>query len=178
MVIAMAISETPLPFVQVLSTNGDGTGDTDMTGDYSSAAETFELHGPTAYEDYTIVERILVYVEDAGTFDTGDYGNAVTLTNGIDLAVTTSTGTVQVQLTPVSVKTSGDWAALCYDVSQNGWGTGNEFLTARWTFTKFTDGRGLVLNDGSKLVCTVNDDMRGLVHHRITCQGWKSFGKY
>ena len=52
-------------------------------------------------------------------------------------------------------------------------GVGDEAMQARWTFTKFTNGAGIWLNNGSKLVCTVNDDLDDLVAHRITCQGYK-----
>lgn len=166
------------PFVQLMSTNGDGTGDTEIIGTYASAAETFSITAAAAVDEFTVVERIIIYVRDTGSFDTGTYGNAITLTKGLELAVKTSDGTTTIDLTPFPVKTSGDWAALCHDVTRNGWGAGDEFLTARWTFTKFSDGVGIVLNDGESLVLTANDDFDDLVSHRVTCQGYRTSGNY
>ena len=129
------------------------------------------------YLDTGAMYRAVTFAALRRNIDPADDEPVAALVRRVDLAVTDSAGNVLVQLTPSPVKTSGDWAALCYDVAVATWGTGDEFLTARWTFAKFVSG-GLALNDGSKLVCTVNDDMRGLVSHRITAQGYRSFEDY
>ena len=162
-----------VPFVQLLSTNGDGTGTTEITGDYIGAAETFELHGSTAVGDATIVERIMIFVEDTGIFGMEIYGAGSALTNGLTLDVTDSAGSSIIDLTPVPIKSNGQWGAYCYDVRVDTWGVGDEALQARWTFTKFTNGAGIWLDDGAKLVLTANDTLTGLVSHRVTCQGFR-----
>ena len=163
-----------VPFVQLLSTNGDGTGTTEITGTYASAAETFELEGPTADNTHTVVERIMVYVQDTGIFDMEDYGaTAAPLTNGITIDVMNSSDSSIVDLTPVPIKSNGQWGAYCYDVRVDTWGVGDEALQARWTFTKFTAGAGIWLNAGEKLVLTANDDFDDLVSQRVTCQGYR-----
>ena len=164
-------------WVQVLSTNGDGTGTIEMTGDYSSTATEFSYDSKAVAalsaqtENYDLVSRILVFVQDSGAFDAEKYGNNIDLTNGIDIKVVDSEDNLLMQVTPAPIKTSGDWAALCHDVVYQEFGTGDKFLTARWTFSKFASDDGLRLNVGDRLVVTVNDLMTGLVHHRITAQG-------
>ena len=154
-----------IPFVTQL-TNG---ATTDIVGNYATA-ETFELAGP-AGDAAMVVARILVYVQDTGAFDAEKYGNNITLTNGIDLSIRDSEDALVVQLTPEPIISSGDWAALAHDVTNATFGTGDQYLTCRWTFAKFAGGGGLVLNRGQKLVATVEDNFTGLVHHKITAQG-------
>ena len=169
----------PQPYVRLLTTTGDGvTGDSEMTGDYSGAPAEFYLQGPTRDEsEYgAVISRVLIYVEDSGAFDAAKYGNGVTLTNGITLEHRTSDDVLISSFTPNPVKSNGDWASLAFDAQVQSWGTGNEFLTVRYTFAKFSGGDdpGLLLDDGEKLVCTVNDDLSGLVAHRITAQGHRA----
>ena len=161
------------PFVQLLSTNGDGTGTTNAIGDYSSAAETFELADQTDALE-TVVVRLIVYVEDSGAFDAAGYGNAGVLANGITVSVLSAAGAEIIDLTPDPIKSNGGWASLAYDTQVATWGTGNEFLVTRWTFGKFTPDGGIVLTDGERLVVNVNDDLTDLVAHRFTAQGYTS----
>ncbi len=159
-----------VPFVQLLSTVGDGTGTTDMVGDYSSVDGVFSVAGG-AGDDAITIARLLIFVQDAGVFDAERYGNGIVLTNGIDLAVKDAAGTsTVVQLTPAPIKTSGDLSALAYDTQFVSVGTGDKYSTTRWTFSKFASP-GLVLNKGQQLVATLSDDFTGLVHHRMTVQG-------
>jgi len=165
-----------VPFIQLLSTNGDGTGTTNIVGTYASVAETFELHGPTAADTHTVIERIMVYIQDTGTFAMESYGAvtpAAALSTGIKLDVTDSSGTSIINLTPEPVTINGEWGAYCYDIRVDDFGVGDQAMQARWTFTKFTADAGLWLNDGQKLVLTANDDLDDLVAQRVTCQGYR-----
>ena len=164
-----------LPVVQQLSTAGDGTGTVEMVGNYSSTATEFSVDGPTAPEDYLYLERILIFVQDTGVFDAEGWANMGTLTNGIDLKVVNAADETLVQLTPAPIKSSGDLAALCHDVVFADYGTGENYATARWTFTKFTPD-GLVLNAGEKLVATLHDNMSSLTKQRMTVQGYLQTG--
>ena len=73
---------------QLLSSVGDGTGTTDGIGDYSSSALSLK-YAPTDTEKVSI-SRMIIKVQDTGTFDTADYGNGITLTNGIRVYVRNS----------------------------------------------------------------------------------------
>ena len=162
-----------VPFVQTLSTDGVGGGTTEILGDYSSAAETFEVAGPTAEDENLVIIRVMVYIEDNASIDVEGYGGQAALSNGLTLDVTDSDGSSVVDLTPIPVKSNGDWGAYCYDTAVDTWGQGDQSFKARWTFSKFTNGAGLWLNNGQKLVLTANDSFTSLVAHRVIAQGYR-----
>ena len=121
--------------------------------------------GGTAYTegtDYTIdyqTGRIMVLstgtMADATAFDCDyDHGATVDLTDG------------------VPVKTNAQYGGLCYDVDVKSWGSGDELLTARLTFTKFGQYIRLDGAVNGRLVVTVNDDLDGLISHRFLAQGF------
>jgi len=67
-----------------LDTNGDGTGTKSATGNYAESPVSFFIQ-PPAGEVFRL-NRMLVHIEDSGTFDSGSYGNGITLTNGITVS--------------------------------------------------------------------------------------------
>jgi len=134
--------------------------------DYNGSAAEFTF---TATEN-TKLERMIVYVEDAGGFDAGAYGNSVVLTNGISVEVVTHDGTQHIDLTDgLPIKTNAHWSRLCYDVNYIDYGTGNNAIAVRWTFAK--SGAPLYLPIGYKLVVNVSDTLTGLVDHTFMVQG-------
>ena len=153
-----------------LDTNGDGTGTKDAVGDYSSAAETFFIT-PPAGKKYTI-SRMLIGVQDSGSFDAVKYGNGVTLTNGIGVATTDATVGVTVDLLDGTlIKSNAAWGFLCYDADVKSWGAGDEFLLVRWSFDK--SGVLLTLTENDALVVELNDDFTGLNAHMFLVQGYE-----
>jgi len=155
----------------------EGTENSSGTWTIDRQPEDFYLAGPATYDDYAVVARIVVFAQDTGAMDAGGYGNGSALSNGITLKVTTADGTELIDLTPTPITTNGMWAAYCYDTQVQSWGTGDEILMARWTFTK-SYGPGLELNHDSRLVATVNDDMTHLVNHLITAEGYRTNEHY
>lgn len=150
-----------------LDTLGDGTGVKQVIGNYVTEEE-FYIQAPidTTYK----LHRLIAYIEDFGTFDSGGYGNGSALTNGITLKVLDSDDSVLLDLTDgIAVKQNGHWAKLCYDADHKSYGTGNEYLAVRWTFDKA--GEAIILLAGQRLVLTVNDDLSGLVEHTFLVQG-------
>lgn len=116
-----------------------------------------------------LVHRMNVLVEDAGSFDSGFYGNSIVLTNGIKL-FWVSDG-VREEVTTL-IKKNPDWNLLAgVDVALSAYGTGNSLLNARITFTKM--GGAIKLNPGDKLGVVLNDNLDGLVRHLIVTQGLK-----
>lgn len=154
-------------FFQRLSSVGDGTGTTNMNVDGSSAAVTFKI-SPAAGETMKI-SRIMIYVEDAGTFDAAKWGNGVTLTNGFNFKH--KKDDVTTDMLGFGVKTSGDMASVCHDLNHNSFGTGNEFASWRWTFTKAGDTVTLNGDAGDEFQVVVNDLQTGLVAMYVMAQG-------
>ena len=153
-----------------LDTNGSGAGTKSAVGDYSSAAEIFYIQ-PPAGQIYRI-SRMIPFVEDAGTFDSGSYGNGITLTNGITVRVQDDNGTVLDLTNGLPVKLNTHWARLCFDLTISKCGTGNEYLHARWTFAKSGQMIRLVGDNNERLEVVLNDDFRDLVSQYFMVQGY------
>jgi hypothetical protein len=117
--------------------------------------------------------RLLVHIEDATGFDAADYGNlGGALSVGVTIQVIDTDGsTVLIDLTDGQPVTSNaDWGKFCYDTAYVAFGTGNDFVQARWTFAK--SGMPLRLSAGQQLVVTLNDDFDGLDAHSFVVQGY------
>ena len=168
--------EVPAPIYQFLSSTGKGasTGGTEAIGNYSTGAggssgEIFKIQ-PSSTQDFRI-ERMMIHIQDTGIFAAGEYGKLSALTNGIHVHVASDTGIVH-DLTDITVKTNAQWARQCYDTRVDTWGVGDEFLTARWTFSK--GGYPLRL-DGSKnqrLEVYLLDSTTGLNAHNFFVNGF------
>ena len=145
---------------------GDGSGNKNMVGDYSATPKEFLLK-PAENEIYYLT-RMLPFVVDSGSFDSGSYGNGITLVNGIDIFVRRG-GVRIIDITAgLPILKNTEWNRLCYDVAISTYGSGNESLAARYTFTK-ENPKGIVLDgkNGDELVCLLNDDFSDLVEHYI-----------
>jgi len=167
-------------FYRFLDTVGDGSGTKSAIGNYSETGdgETIFRIAPPANTIY-YVSRMLVHVVDSGSFDSGSYGNAITLVNGIAMKLVNSGGLVQDMLDGVPIITNPDWARQCYDVSSSSYGSGNETLSVRWTFTKAGKFIALSGDNGDELQVVFHDDFSDLVAHYFQVQGYKkSLGLY
>ena len=156
-------------FSRVLSANGDGTGTKNAIGDYSSGQNFFIA--PPAGSIYTIT-RMIVQIRDAGVFTADKYGFISELSTGISVLLLDDDDNTLVDLTDgLPVTCNADWGRLCHDVTHMDWGAGDEFISARWTFSKF--GRPIQLHgdSGQKFAVHLEDDMTGLVDHLFTVQG-------
>lgn len=151
---------------------GDGSGAKNMNGDYSGAVKEFKLK-PKPNEIFH-VSRILPFLKDGGSIDSGKYGNNITLINGINLKVIRkgADGTGNEVLWDLfdgkPVKVNPDWAVLCSHYTLSSYGAGDETLSARYSFYKDVP-EGLILDgaNGDELVCFLNDDFTKLKEHYI-----------
>jgi hypothetical protein len=117
------------------------------------------------------IERIIVSIEDTGNFNADDYGAlGAALTNGLTLGVYESGG-LKYLLTDTPIVKNFDWGAYCYDADVKGWGVGNNFLVARWTFAKSGQPVYLHAADGEYLALSVADTLSGLIDHKVLVQG-------
>jgi hypothetical protein len=159
--------------IRYLDTNGSGAGTKNAVGEYHDAgngAEIFYIQPPPGAV-YRIA-RLLPFVEDQGTFDSGSYGNGITLTNGISIRVQNDSGTIVDLLDGLPIKLNTHWARICYDMSISSFGTGNEYLHARWTFAKSGQMIRLVGDNNERLEVVLNDDFSDLVSQYFMVQGY------
>jgi len=158
-------------FFRFADTVGDGSGSYEANGDYSVTATDFKI-APAAGEVLRLSRAILM-IEDVGVMDSGFYGNNVVLTNGLKPYVERN-GTREYIINSAQPKilTNGDVAAFCHDLERRGFGLGNEFITARWTFTKAGQFFRLDGDNNDEWGVNLNDDFTGLVKHRFMIQGY------
>ena len=161
---------------QFLTTTGDPEGVSEAIGDYSGSEVSFYIE-PAVGEKYYI-DRLLVYIEDVGAFNSGKYGKDVVVTRGVHIHDTV--GGVLQDLTPHPIMTNSNWGQYCYDISLHSFGGGqvNGVMVVRWTFSKALppgldalEANMLVLHAGDKLEIKLNDDFSDLVAHRFIVQG-------
>ena len=121
-----------------MDTVGDGSGSTDLNVDGSTTPVIFKIvptHGEILY-----LSRLLWYLRDTGSLDSGGFGNGPELTNGIDFGFyydvgLPSEGRYPSQLEPIT--TNGGWAKYCGpDVVPLTFGSGDEILSCRYSFYK------------------------------------------
>jgi len=160
----------PLDFFRYLSTDGTTNGTKNAIGDYSGATEIFYIQPPdgVVYR----VSRMIPFIEDAGSFDSGKYGNSVVLTNGIEVRVQDDSGTIIDMTDGVPIKTNPHWKRLCYDVDPSAYGSGNEALGVRWTFTKAGQYIRLDGSNNERLEVLLHDAFDDLIGHYFQVQGY------
>lgn len=169
------IAEPENRIEQLLSTNGDGTGVTEMATNPAVYTVT-----PSVGE-ICVLRRINMYIEcDAGdTFDAAKYGGTLALANGIIVSIEDGDGTI-VTLTPQPVKKIGHWDLVAgIDMLFTDFPTGGaaDLGAVRWTFSR--GGGSLVLNgdEGQFLKYNVQDNLgaggAGLISHMAQVQGKK-----
>jgi len=168
-----SVGPVKLDFFRYLSTDGTTNGTKNAIGDYSdtgSGLTIFSIQPPdgVVYR----CSRIMPFIEDAGSFDSGKYGNSVVLTNGIEVRVQDDSGTIIDMTDGVPIKTNPHWKRLCYDVDPSAYGTGNEAVGVRWTFTKAGQYIRLDGSNNERLEVLLHDAFDDLVGHYFQVQGY------
>ena len=161
----------PTPLRQYLSTNGDGTGDIEAIGDYSTTSDIFYIQ-PASNQVFRI-QRMLLSLEDSTGMGWNEYGHIGSgLTSGILFRVQNDSTTVHDLLAGRPVKTNGEWAENSYDVEILDTTGGNDYFVIGWDFT--IAGFPIRLNGAAseRLEFVVQDDLTGLVAHRIKVEGY------
>jgi len=149
---------------------GDGTGNANANGNYVTPTDFKVVPGAG---QILRIARFILMVEDSGSFDSGYYGNGLTLTNGLKPYVERN-GVRQYIVSggQPPILTSGDVAGFCHDLDLRSWGSGNQFLTARWTLTKAGQFLRLDGDNNDEWGVELQDDFSGLVKHRFMVQGY------
>lgn len=162
---------------RLLSSNGDGTGISDAIGDYSVTPLSLKLI-PTDTTYPIELWRMIVMIQDSGTFDASKYGNGIILTNGIRIYVRDKDDNILEELTMFPIISSGDWAGHCHDLKHHKFGVGDEIISIRWTFSKSGAPITLDFSKGTYLEVYLNDDFTGLNKHLFGVQGYFPYGFY
>jgi hypothetical protein len=160
--------------IRYLDTDGDGGGTDNANGNYASAADDFYIENALGAEGGQTYEihRMIVSAQDTASMQAQEYGNlGAALTNGIRIYVDQGGGDGETAIDGgLAIKSNAEWGRLCYDVEVKSWGSGNEMLLVRWTFSKAGDP--LILRQkNSKLIVRLNDDFSGLIDHHFMVQG-------
>lgn len=118
-------------------------------------------------DGYYHIYRAIITIGDRGSVDAGYYGNGLELDRGIDVEF--HTDELIDLLDGVPIRTNADWGARCYDVQSVSFGSGDNYVLARWTFA--LGGIPLRTAPGDRFVFRVNDDLRRLESHWFQLQG-------
>lgn len=155
-----------------LDTLGTGGGLKNANGNYSGAAQDFLIQ-PPAGQVFQIA-RLLIQIRDSGAFTASSYGNLGALANGIQLLIVNDGGTILDLTDGIPVKSNAHWSRLCYDAKPDDYGSGDNFLSVRFTFTRSGSAIRLDGDNTERLVARFNDDLSGLVEHYFLAQGWRT----
>ena len=161
----------PIPLIQFLSVNGDGTGAHDAIGDYSGTPLVLYVQPPDG--EIYVLTQFIMHVSDAGKFLQDKYGALVAaLPNGIEIQILDDDGVILDITRGEPVKTNDEYMHIS-DVDLQEWGGIADSLRA--TLTKESFGTEIRL-DGSqnqRLVVTLNDSFIGLIDQHFMIRGYK-----
>ena len=170
---SVGYGSVPTPIYRFLDENGDGTGNKNANGDYSSTPTEFFIQPPPG--QVFRIERMMILIRDSqNQFYTDRYGDVGVLGNGIEIKTLDDSG-VLVNLTDdLPVKTNGEWGKFCYDaeVYPSTMGGTDTYLRARWTFSRAGYPLRLVGDNNERLAVILNDDLTGLIEHHFHVQGY------
>lgn len=124
----------------------------------------------------TYCQRLMVYVQDGGNFTAvTTFGSEPALTNGLEIVkLDTDGSTILTDFTAgetTNIHGNGCWSRFCYDAAYFSFGSGDNFLTARWTLANC--GVHPVLLAGQSLAVRVNDDLSGVSRFTIQLQAYR-----
>lgn len=167
----MSVEQVENRISQFLDTTGDGTGTENANVDGSSTPVIFKIQ-PAQGEVFQL-NRMLVHIEDSGTFQSDTYGAilAAAISTGVQVQVrlTSDDSVIQDLTNGVPVESNQQWGRFCYDTRLDSYiGGGNDHVHVRWTFER--DGAPIILDETMYFCIIINDDFTGLVEHyfRIT----------
>ena len=158
-----------------MDTVGDGSGSMDINDDGSITPVVFRIKPATGEILYLC--RLLWFLRDTGTIDSGGFGNGAELINGIEFGFYGDVGLPSEFKYPqqsAPITTNAGWAMYCGpDVQTLTFGGGDEILSCRYSFYKdvaFKWDKLPFLADARReeFRLTVNDDLTGI--NAIRCR--------
>ena len=105
-------------------------------GDYTSTGGGFRV-SPGAGQIWAVY-RLTLIVAGSGNLTADGYGPKAALTNGVTLQyVSQSSGSAVQSLTGnFPIKSNAEYAGLFYDMAEHVFGSGDNFITGRFTFAR------------------------------------------
>ena len=134
-----------------------------MAVDGSVTEQVFSVTPPTG--EVWRIARWSLFVSDSGTFDTGNWGNGITLTNGLMPKLN------GVDLLDFPITSTAVLASVGDAIEHYTFGTGNEMVVAKWDFKEA--GQYIRLTDTDTLSLVVRDDLTGLDEQYTMISGYK-----
>lgn len=154
-------------FEQFLDDVGDGSGQTNMNQDHSVTPGIYFCK-PQAGR-VILIKRVLITVGDSGNFTASGYGAGATLSSGINFGLFRG-GSLRTDLLPEPIISNFQWNQYCHDANPVTYGSGDNYLSVRWTFSRGKD-EGMYLTTNDELRMIINDDLTGLTIHKVIAQG-------
>lgn len=161
-------------FIRYADTVGNGTGNVNATGNYSSTPRAFKL---TLSDNQTLQITRLVFdiVDTSGSMATNTYGGLSALNNGITVQIKDGNDNIIHDLTfGRPIKMNGQLVECAHDTYCHAWASSTwEQLKADYNFSTMFANCECIL-DGHKrhyLEILCNDDLRGLIAHRFLIGG-------
>lgn len=119
-------------------------------------------YAPPAGFDFEAV-RTMLYIESQTAFAPDEFGDIATLANGVQINAAGSGVT--------NWKNNVDVVIEMYDFSRDAFGKSDKLLVARWTFTRDTNGKTVLIPDGQSFDAIIQDDLRDLIILRMKIKG-------
>jgi len=138
------------------------SGITNARGDYRSNKTLFSYKNET--EITKNVKKIIFKLVDSGSFDSGRYGNGITLTNGIRIVKLDASGNEIFNYTKEHIFTNGDITCLADYRDYNRDGSGNEYLAGHFNLNT-------ELQANESIAVVLNDRFTNLIEHKFLIIG-------
>lgn len=170
---ARSIKENAPLVGRYLSDTGLSTGVTNMREDTLAVAKDYYI---TALEgEKLLIGRMIIHLVDVGSFDSGSYGNALTLVNGIYPYIRRGLNGPKLSMVNGDpIFSNSDWEGICFDSNLSTYGSGNQSLVSRWSFSKYGESEGddgIILNAGDQIGLRIKENLVGLTTHHAILQG-------
>lgn len=159
-----------LPTQKFLTISGDGLGNYNATGDYSTGITDFYYQVPSGniYDLYSLI----ISVSDNLSFNQGDYGGIVGgLINGVKIVYYSSTFNIErVLLSGIAFKKNYEWLQITANTDLTTFaGTAQ---TLKIIFNIQDDyGQPFHLISGDRFIVRLNDNFTSLVGHTFGIRG-------
>lgn len=164
-------SELPLhsgsPTFKYLTVAGDGTGEHNLSGNYSSTA--IDAHY-LAVTDFFIHAGICA-ISDSSKFIQANYGGLnAALTHGVKIIYKPNGGAEQMMFNSAGIKANYEWLSIGADTSLTSFDGSAQTQVVTFDFVKMF-GKCMHLAPGDKMIVRLNDNFTGIDHQSFAISG-------
>ena len=141
-------------------------------GNYSSGVSEFAFTNDSTTQTL-FISRLNIKIQDNGKFNLNEYGNiGTTLTNGINIYYTGSTGTDRKNIigTTYPIQKNADYFNYTTDINVQSSEISDSLITIGLNFQKNRANIKLGVTD--KIVIELNDDLSNLTEHTFQISGF------